>query len=68
VASTPHMHLFFLGIILFFIFASLLKLNPKSQTTMDEHRHMLPVILVFFMVVSQEEEKPFHYSQPNIEA
>ncbi len=31
-------HLFFLGIILFFIFASFLKLNHKNHTTMDEDR------------------------------
>jgi hypothetical protein len=56
-ASTPRMHsFFFLGIIFFLIFASFLKLNLKSQTTMDEHRHKIPVTLVFFMAISQVQK------------
>jgi hypothetical protein len=42
---------FFLGIILFLIFASFLKLNSKNHTIVDEHGHKIIVILMFFMVI-----------------
>ncbi len=33
------------------MFASFLKLNPKNQTTVDEHRRKTLVALVFFMTM-----------------
>jgi hypothetical protein len=52
IASTPHMLSFFLScIILLFIFSSFFKLNPKSQATMDEHKHKILITLVFSIVV-----------------
>jgi uncharacterized membrane protein (DUF485 family) len=42
----------------FLIFASFFKLNLKNQTTIDEHRHtilVILVILVFSMAISQVE-------------
>jgi hypothetical protein len=44
---------FFFGIILFFIFASFLKLNHKNQTTMDEDRHKIE-----YPNPNVEEERP----------
>ncbi len=46
-------YIFFLGIVLLFIFASFFKLNIKSKTTMDEHKHKILVTLVFVTVISQ---------------
>jgi hypothetical protein len=45
----------------FSIFASSLKLNFKSQTTMDEHKHKILVTFMFFMAIFQVEkiETPF---------
>ncbi len=40
--STSHMFSFFVS-----IFFSFFKLNPKSQTNMNEHRHKILVTLVF---------------------
>ncbi len=48
--------LFLFLIIFLLIFASCLKLNLKSQNTMDEHRHKILVFLVFFMTILQEEK------------
>ncbi len=46
----------FFGIFFFLIFSSFLKLNPKSQTTMDGHRHKIFIILVFFTAISHVEK------------
>jgi hypothetical protein len=55
--SMPHMLSFFLSwYILLLIFVSFFKSNPKSQTTMDEHKHKILVILVFFMAICQVEK------------
>jgi hypothetical protein len=55
--SNLHMlSFFFLGINFFLILASFLKLNPKNQTTMDEHRRKILVTLVFSMAISQVEK------------
>lgn len=50
----------------FFIFASFFKSTPKSQTTMDKHKHKILVILVFFMAICQVEK--INITQTNIEA
>jgi uncharacterized membrane protein len=43
---------FFLSCIIFLlIFSSFVKLNPKSQATMDEHKHKILITLVFSIVV-----------------
>jgi len=48
-------HYFFLNRF-FLIFASFLKLNLKTQLTIDEHRHKILVFLVLFMTIPQEEK------------
>jgi hypothetical protein len=44
-------------LLLLIIFASFLKLNPKSHTTVNEHRCKTLVALVFFMTMMFQVEK-----------
>jgi hypothetical protein len=49
---------FFLGILFFSHLSSFLKLNLKSQTIMDEHRHKILITRVFHGHISSKKIKP----------
>jgi hypothetical protein len=57
-ASISHMVSFFLSWYHFFflIFAFFIELNLESKMTMDEHRHKIIEIFMFFLVISQVEK------------
>ncbi len=49
--------------ILLVIFASFLKLNSKTQIIMDNHRHKILIIFVFFMVISKKKTPSIMHKQ-----